>query len=325
MQPIRFNPDMKERVWGGQKLKTVFNKDIPYDHTGESWEIACHDNGQSVAANGPFAGMTLKDILLKNGKKVIGKGFKEGDKFPLLLKFIDAKDDLSVQVHPDDAYAGANEQGELGKSEAWVVLEAEPGASLIVGLKEGTTKEAFSKALEAGNLAAVLNRLEVAPGDVIDIPSGLIHAIGTGVLLAEIQQNSDTTYRVYDWNRVGLDGKSRELHIDKSLDVIDFEGRHATGKTEGTTTQGEGYTHTHYVTNDYFALERVDVHRRYKTERKSDFEIYSVLTGGGQITGDFAPIEIKKGDSLIVPYETAEYCFEGEMALLKAYVAKAID
>ena len=222
MEPIIFAPDYKERVWGGEKLKTVYGKEIPFEHTGESWEIACHDHGQSVAVNGTFKGMTLKDILLSAGQEVIGKGFDQGDKFPLLIKLIDAKDDLSVQVHPDDAYAHVHENGELGKSEAWVILEAEEGASLVIGLKEGTTKKAFEDALKAGELEKVLNRLPVKSGDVVDIPAGLLHAIGSGIMLAEVQQNSDTTYRVYDWNRVGLDGKSRELHVEKSLETIDF-------------------------------------------------------------------------------------------------------
>jgi len=320
MQPIIFTPDMKERVWGGQKLRTVFGKDIPYEHTGESWEIACHDNGQSVAANGPFEGKTLRDILIEDGPSVIGKTFAQGDKFPLLIKLIDAKDDLSVQVHPDDAYAAVNENGELGKSEAWVVLEADPGASLVIGLKEGTTKASFKEALEAGKLETVLNQLEVKPGDVIDIPAGLLHAIGTGILLAEVQQNSDTTYRVYDWNRVGLDGKSRELHVDKSLETIDFEGLHSTKTTVGTVTSGEGYTHTHYVTNDYFALERVDVATTYTDDRQNDFEIFIVLEGEGVLEGDFEGLKVKKGDSLIIPYGTKAYTFEGSMGLLKTYV-----
>ena len=322
MQPIIFKPDFKERVWGGRKLETVFGKEIPYEHTGESWEIACHDNGQSVAANGPFQGKTMKEILMENGKDLIGIPFSQEDKFPLLIKLIDAKDDLSVQVHPDDAYAAVNENGELGKSEAWVVLEAEEGASLVIGLKEGTTKETFEEALEAGRLEEVLNRLPVKAGDVIDIPAGLLHAIGTGILLAEVQQNSDTTYRVYDWNRVGLDGKGRELHVEKSLATIDFEGIHSTECTRGETTEYEGYSHTRYISNQYFSLEALEVKKTYSALRENDFEIYIILQGQGLLTGDFDSLTLKSGDSLIIPNATEAYTFEGEMKLLKTYVPK---
>jgi len=320
MEPLVFKPDFKERVWGGQKLKTVYGKEIPFEHTGESWEIACHHNGQSRVARGIYKGLTLQDLLLKHGEAVIGRSFGQGDKFPLLLKIIDAKADLSVQVHPDDAYAGVNENGELGKSEAWVVLEADPGAKLVVGLVEGTTKESFSKALEEGRVATVLNQLEVEAGDVVDIPAGLVHAIGKGILLAEIQQNSDTTYRVYDWDRVGLDGKSRELHIEKSLDTIDFDGIHSTQCTLGRRQGHEGYTHTQYISNTYFALESIEVVDVYEASRENDFEIYLVLEGGGQLKGDFDPITLKLGDSLIIPNATKAYRFQGEMKLLKTYV-----
>ncbi len=322
MEPIVFIPEFKERVWGGQKLAGVYGKDIPYDHTGESWEIACHDNGVSIAANGEFKGKSLKDILLEAGDKIIGKAFGEEDKFPLLLKLIDAKDDLSVQVHPDDVYAKVNENGELGKSEAWLVLAAEPDARLIVGLKDGVTKEAFQSALDNGQLKDVMNELKVTPGDVIDIPAGLIHAIGSGIMLAEIQQNSDTTYRVYDWDRVGLDGKGRELHVDKSLATIDFEGRHSKEPVKGNVSQFDGYTKTDYVKNTYFGLEKIDVRSAYTDTRAYDFEIYMVLDGEGHIEGSFDAISLKKGDSLIIPYSMDAYTFKGEMTLMKSYVPK---
>ncbi len=320
MGPILFIPDYKERVWGGQKLKTVFGKDIPYEYTGESWEIACHDNGQSVAANGPFKGMTLQDILLQDGPAVIGKTFLEGDKFPLLIKLIDAKSDLSVQVHPDDAYAAANENGELGKSEAWVIIEADPGARVVAGLKEGTTKAGFKKALVDNNLESVLNQLEVKPGDVISIPAGLLHAIGTGIVLAEVQQNADTTYRVYDWQRVGLDGKSRELHIEKSLETIDFAGVHSTETAPAVVTKEDGTTHNLYVENDYFSLEIIEVEKWFERDRVAAFEIYIVLEGEGLVKGDFESIAVKKGDSLIIPNSVSRYMFDGTMTLLKTYV-----
>lgn len=320
MGPLVFTPDYKELVWGGEKLRTVYGKNIPSDHTGESWEIACRDNGQSIVANGQFKGLTLEELLLKHGKEVIGKAYVEGDKFPLLLKIIDAKADLSVQVHPDDAYSAINENGELGKTEAWVVLDAEPGAKLVIGLVAGTTKASFIKALDEGRLTSILNQIEIKTGDVIDIPAGLVHAIGTGVLLAEIQQNSDTTYRVYDWDRVGLDGKGRDLHIAQALDTIDFEGVHSTECIPGTTVEEDGYSHTKYISNIYFALERLGVQKAYASTRDYNFEMYMVVEGGGILKGDFDEIHLKKGDSLIIPNAVERYTFQGEMQLLKSYV-----
>ncbi len=320
MEPIIFNPDYKELVWGGTKLRTLFNKPIPYENTGESWEIASHKNGHSVVKDGRFKGLTLRELLVQHGDVVVGKKYGDRDKFPLLVKLIDAKADLSVQVHPDDLYAGLHEDGELGKSEAWLVLDVEPGGRLVIGLAEGVTKEKFREAVKNNTIESCLNQLQVKAGDVINIPAGLLHAIGSGVLLAEIQQNSDTTYRVYDWNRVGLDGKSRELHVAKSLDTIDFEDKHSTKPTKGSTVKFEGYGHTCYIINQYFSFETIDVASVYSDSREEAFEIFMVLDGDGVLKGKFGEVKVAKGDSLLIPITMNTYSFEGTMKLLKTYV-----
>jgi mannose-6-phosphate isomerase len=325
MGPILFKPDFKERVWGGQKLKTVYGKEIPYTHTGESWEVACHENGQSIVANGPYEGYTLEELLLEKGEELVGKPYHKGDKFPLLIKIIDAKEDLSVQVHPDDAYAFINEKGELGKSEAWVILEADEGAKLIAGLKKGTTKELFVRALESGDLESVMNQVEVKLGDVINIPAGLIHAIGTGILLAEVQQNSDTTYRVYDWNRVGLDGMGRELHIEQSIETIDFDEKHSTECVQGCKVIRDDVQHNYYILNQYFALETIQIVSYYEQAKGNSFEIYMILEGSGHLMTNQGSLEVNKGDSLMIPADMRNYKFEGAMKVLKTYVPEEVE
>jgi len=285
MGPLLFEPDLKERIWGGEKLKNLYGKKTPF---------------------GPFKGLTLCELLQTHSPQILGEGYEQGNKFPLLIKIIDAKEDLSVQVHPDDAYAYRIENGELGKSEAWVVMEAEEDARLIIGLKKGTTQEDFIKALGTNQLEKVLNEIVVKPGDVFNIPAGLIHAIGKGILLAEVQQNSDTTYRVYDWNRIGLDGQSRDLHVDKSKETIDFLDTYSTLPIHGAKVMRVNAKHTHYILNQYFA-------------------IYMVLEGSGQLEGEHESIEVKKGDSLLIPATCREYTFCGKIKLLKTYVPKSVE
>lgn len=319
--PFIFTPDFKERVWGGKKLQTFFNKDIPYEHTGESWEVASHDNGQSIICNGELKGMTLNEVINKYPIEIIGHTLESNYKFPLLIKLIDAKEKLSVQVHPDDNYAKKVEHGELGKSEAWYVLEADEGAKLIAGLKDEVDKATFVKALENNNLETVLNEVRVQKGDVIDIPAGFVHAIGGGILLAEVQQNSDTTYRVYDWNRVGLDGNKRELHVDKSLDVIDFEGKHSKSLVSGISIEKDGYIHKCYISNEYFSLEKITVLEKYAQDNKPNrFEVFICIDGHGIVQYKGIQYSIKKGDSMMIPAHIKQFNIQGKVELLKTYV-----
>ncbi|PKM94800.1 MAG: mannose-6-phosphate isomerase [Firmicutes bacterium HGW-Firmicutes-1] len=321
MYLLLLEPDYKERVWGGQKLNTFLKKEIPFTHTGESWEVACHENGNSIIRNGSLKGMTLKAAIDTYGEELIGNTINKGKKFPLLLKYIDAKDLLSVQVHPDDEYAFVNENGELGKNEAWYILDAEIGSKLYVGLKEGVTKKIFVEAFQQNCLETVLNELEVKKGDVINIPAGLIHAIGTGILLAEVQQNSDTTYRVYDWGRVGLDGEMRELHIEKSLEVIDFEGLHSKSVVEGTKQVEEGYEMTYYIKNKYFSLDKISVSKSYNVLKPSKhFELFMCVEGNAKISCNEGAIDVVHGDSFMVPASIEEYTITGSGAFIRAYV-----
>ncbi|MEM7347125.1 MAG: type I phosphomannose isomerase catalytic subunit, partial [Chloroflexota bacterium] len=223
--PLLFTPVFRDYIWGGRNLETKFGRTIPPGLVAESWEISGHPSSPTTVENGPFAGKTLPDLLTLLQEELVGhraKPMLARGKFPLLIKLLDANQPLSVQVHPEDSYAQVHENGELGKTEMWYILHAEPDASLIFGLKPGVTPASFRQAIEAGTLETCLHYLPVKAGDAIFIPAGSVHAIMDGIILAEIQQNSDTTYRVYDWNRVGADGKPRQLHVDRALDVINF-------------------------------------------------------------------------------------------------------
>jgi mannose-6-phosphate isomerase len=217
--PLTFAPVFKDYPWGGRNLATRLGRTLPAGIVAESWEIAAHPNGASVATNGVFAGKTLPQVMELLGEQLVGQANRQAlaaRRFPLLVKLLDANQWLSVQVHPDDSYALVHE-GESGKTEMWIVLHAEPGAELIYGFQRPMTGEEFAQAIRSGRIEELLHRVPMTAGDVIFVPAGAIHALGPGLIVAEIQQNSDTTYRIYDW------GRPRPLHIEKALDVLDFE------------------------------------------------------------------------------------------------------
>ncbi len=218
--PLSFQPVFKDYIWGGRNLETRLGRELPPGAVAESWEIAAHPNGQTTVANGPLAGCTLAQLQQRWGERLLGSA-ADSDSFPLLIKLLDANRWLSVQVHPDDAYARKH-AGELGKTELWIILHAEPGAEIIYGLRAGVDRQSLTQAAEAGAVDSVLHRIPVHTGDAVYVPAGTVHALGPGAIVAEIQQNSDTTYRLYDWGRAGADGQSRPLHVQQALDVIDW-------------------------------------------------------------------------------------------------------
>jgi len=221
MEPLTFSPIYMQRVWGGRSLETVYRRTLPDDAPyGESWEISDRENEQSVVVDGPFAGKTLHELWTSQRETIFGEGLPPSERFPLLIKVLDARDDLSIQVHPPAHLAPS--LGGDPKTEMWFIANADPGAKLYAGLKKGVTRESFEAALADGSVADVVHAIEPQKGESIFIPSGRLHAIGAGFLIHEIQQNSDTTYRVFDWNRVGLDGHPRELHVEQSMKSIDF-------------------------------------------------------------------------------------------------------
>ena len=222
MYPLRFEPLLKQYLWGGRRLGTVLNKPIgDGDDYAESWEVVDHESGQSVVCNGELAGKTLKELLVEHGPELLGRHHPV-DRFPLLFKFLDANRQLSVQVHPDDAGAARLSPPDLGKTEAWVIMSAEPGSYIYAGLKRGFDRPALEREVARQTTELCLHKVHPQAGDCIFIPAGTVHAIGPGLVVAEIQQASNTTFRLFDWNRVGKDGQSRELHIEQALDAIDY-------------------------------------------------------------------------------------------------------
>jgi mannose-6-phosphate isomerase len=305
--PIRFKEIYKEVVWGGSRLKTLLGKAIPGDKTGESWEISDHGADTSVVAEGAYAGETLRTLREKYPVEILGTALasKYKDCFPLLLKFIDTDDTLSVQVHPDDAYACAHEHGACGKTEAWYIIHAEPGARLIKGLKAGTRKQDFKRLLAEGRVEECLNSFEAVPGDVIPIAAGTLHAIGKGILLAEIQQTSDLTYRVHDWGRMGLDGKPRQMHLEKALDVIHFGVADDCPKVPSRPKVGmQRMAECCQLALDVLTLEGGFYESAPCGER---FEVLCAVEGRGSIVWQDGGLEFKAGTSFLVPAAIGSY------------------
>ncbi len=323
LYPLLFTPVFKDYVWGGRNLKN-FGRDLPPGTVAESWEIAAHPDGMTRVANGPLAGRTLQSLVDEFGLDLIGENSRwalDRGKFPLLVKLLDAHQDLSVQVHPDDAYARANEGNELGKTEMWVVLDAEPDAAIIYGLAEDLTPADFRRVLQAGDVSRVLHRMPVRKGDHICVPAGTLHAILAGTIIAEIQQNSNTTYRVFDWNRTGVDGNPRALHVDKALDVINFD--HIRPKIGQITLLAE---------HEGFRQERLCRHRVFTTERfflasgiefighcnGASLEIWGLLEGAAEIGG----LDLEALTFTLLPASMGEFMVraESDAVLLRTFV-----
>ena len=311
MYPIKFENLYYKKIWGGRDIDD-FRNNLPEGNIGESWDVACHENGMSIALNGEFKGKTLEEIIEKLKEKVVGNKLK-GMKFPLLVKLINSREKLSVQVHPDDEYAKRIENS-LGKTEAWYVVDAKEGAALIVGTKD-CDKETFKKAVENGETEKYLNRIPVKKGDYFLINSGLVHAICEGIIIAEIQQNSDITYRIYDYDR------GRELHIDKALDVINFDLK-AEEQSNTSVEKHEGYDKCVLCNGEYFTIEKYIIENEVKSKSNEDeFFILTCTEGRGIIkTEDGEKTDILKGDSILIPAYLGKYEVKGNLTVLKTFI-----
>ena len=311
MYPIKFENLYYEKMWGGRYFES-FRENLPHGDIGESWDIACHHNGMSIVSNGYLKGKTFEELIKEYGTELLGESF-ENKEFPLLVKLINSKEKLSVQVHPSDEYAKRVENS-LGKTEAWYVVDAKPGASLIVGTKN-CDKAIFEKAIREGKTEEYLNKIEVKKGDCFLINSGLVHAICEGVIIAEIQQSSDITYRIYDY------GRPREIHVEKSMDVIDFNLKpiNASGKKLVSFC---GYEKGILCASEYFTIEKYVVSS--EVSENSDinkFFIFTCVDGKGTIISeDGTKMDILKGDSILIPAKLGKYTIQGELTLLKSYV-----
>jgi len=320
LYPLKFIPVYKQYIWGGRNLIDL-GKKLPEGLVAESWELCCHSDGMSVVSNGIYEGRTLGSLLDEYGSDIIGNTYRERCKdFPLMVKFIDANEKLSVQVHPDDVYAAANE-GESGKNEMWYVVNSKPGASLIYGLCPGVTKDVFRKAISQNSVDKYLNTVKVKPGDFFYIPAGLVHAVGEGILLAEIQQNSNLTYRIYDYNRVDKTGKPRELHIEKALDVIDFYGgQQKKAKKTLTYNVNDSAAVSVLTAGPYFCAEIYDISGMIVQDTGGEkFHIYVFISGSGSINTAAGSFSVEKGDTVLVPSSIGSYSLTGNVKAIKTY------
>ena len=319
LYPLKFQPILKEKIWGGQKLHKILGKDSKAPNVGESWEISDVEGNTSIISNGSLEGVSLKDILDAYQGDLIGaRNYKTfGNKFPLLIKFIDAKEDLSIQLHPNDALA-AERHNSFGKTEMWYVMQADKDANLIVGFNQEMTRKTFLKHLEDKTLTKILNFDTVTTGDAYFIEVGRVHAIGAGVLLAEIQQTSDITYRVYDWERVDDHGNERELHYDLAIDAIDFKMKDdfRISYSDKKNVPNSVVECPYFKTNFLYVTGQLD-----KKNTKDSFFIYICVEGAATISYENVSETIVKGETLLIPAVLKAYQISAKNAkLLEVYV-----
>lgn len=320
LYPLKFNPILKEKIWGGNKLKTILNKSTSNTNVGESWEISTVGKDISIVANGELYGKKLDELIREYKAELLGKKVYQefGDQFPLLLKFIDAKEDLSVQLHPNDELAKKRHDS-FGKTEMWYVVQADVDAKLIVGFNKNTSKEEYQTYLEEGKITKLLNFEDISKGDSYFIKTGKIHAIGRGVLIAEIQQTSDITYRVYDWDRKDDNGNSRELHTDLALDALDYntkdDFRLIYNRKKNTANE---VADCNYFTTNYLKIEQ-QLDRVYNAI--DSFKIYMCVEGTGNIMCNTHSESIGKGETILIPAMFDKIEIKGtELELLEIYI-----
>ena len=303
-EPLFLQSVMQEKIWGGTKLRDEFGYKIPSDKVGEYWAISAHPHGVSTIKNGRFAGMGL-DQLYAEHRELFGNSSEPV--FPLLTKILDANDWLSVQVHPDDHYAMEHE-GELGKTECWYVIAADEGAEIIYG-HNAKSREELRQQIEKKEWDKLLTKVPVKAGDFFYVPSGTMHAIGSGILILETQQSSDTTYRVYDFDRKDDEGNLRELHLEKSIDVLNIG---APANSRPVTVKADDLMSTLLVASDFFAVYKWEVSGKVDLEKTVAYLLVSVLAGRGVLTVDGETYPIAKGDHFILPSDVEEWTFEGK-------------
>ncbi|MBW7884340.1 MAG: mannose-6-phosphate isomerase [Caldilineaceae bacterium] len=321
LYPLTFDPVFKDYPWGGRNLQTVLGRKIPDGIVAESWDIAAHPDGSTAVNTGPLKGKTLPEVQALLGPALVGERSAQAlelGRFPLLIKLLDANRWLSVQVHPDDAY-GLEHEGEFGKTEMWVVLHAAPGAELIYGFQAGMTRERYAQEIGTERSADGLHRVAVKPGDVIFVPAGSIHALGPGIIVAEIQQNSNTTYRIYDW------GRPRPLHLQQALAVLNFDLIEPEPTRPVVMMEDDGFKVEQLVSCPYFETERVTMPAGYEFFGLCDgdtFEIWAVLAGEIVVHSDAEPVTLTAVQWVLLPAELGEFQIEAssDTVLLRVFV-----
>lgn len=317
--PLIFEPILKDRIWGGTKLKTALGKtNLPTETTGESWELSAVDGDVSIVKNGPYAGKSLAELLNKYPQEILGIKVHEkfGTQFPLLFKFLDAREDLSIQVHPNDELA-KKRHNSFGKTEMWYVMQADEGARIIVGFKHKSSPQEYVEHLENKNLIEILNEVKVKKGDVFFLETGTIHAIGAGIVIAEIQQTSDITYRIYDWDRVDAQGKSRELHIEQALNAMNYN----TTDTQKHYSKEENKSNT-MVDCPYFTTNYLPLNGTANIMKDgSSFTVYICTEGEYVFEAGGQTYSFKMGDTILVPASLKVFSLSGNATLLEIYIS----
>jgi len=316
--PLQFRPILKDRIWGGEKLKTVLNKPITSKITGESWEISTVEGDVSVIENGIFKGQSLNDIIAEFPNEILGTAVHNqfGKQFPLLFKYLDAREDLSIQVHPNDKLAKKRHHS-FGKTEMWYIMQADENARIIVGFKEKSTPEAYLQNLENKTLTSILNDITVKSGDVFFLETGTVHAIGAGMVVAEIQQTSDITYRLYDFDRKDANGNTRELHVDLALDAINYNSFETKKEYTKATNSSNSVVDCPYFTTNFIPL---DGNLAIRNDGKS-FKVYMCVEGNFEITMDDFTKTYQKGDTVLIPATVNQFVLVGKASILEIYIS----
>ena len=323
LYPLKFFPIYKNKIWGGNRLKSKLNRDIKEENVGESWEVSTNKDSISIVKNGKYENKKLTELIREFPKELLGENYSSNDKFPLLLKIIDASKKLSVQVHPDDKMAQELANGS-GKTEMWYVLGANKEAKLYIGLKDIKGKNHLREVIEKGQLQNYLNTINVQRGDFFYIPAGTVHAIGGGLMLVEIQQNSNTTFRLYDWNRVDENGESRELHLEDGIKATnlkaDVERYESIYKKETP-----GYKRKVLTISNYFVSEKVTVKNSFQLDH-DNFALITCIENNGLIKYGKNKVEpLKEGESVMIPAGLEDVEVEGKMEFLYMYIPKDVN
>ena len=318
LYPLQFQPILKDRIWGGEKLKTILNKPIVSKITGESWELSTVEGDVSVVANGVLKGKSLMDLIDETPNEILGTAVYKrfGKQFPLLFKYLDAREDLSIQVHPNDKLA-KERHNSFGKTEMWYVTQADADARIIVGFKENSSKEEYLKHLNDKTLVSILDTVKAKPGDVFFLETGTVHAIGAGLVVAEIQQTSDITYRLYDFDRKDAQGNTRELHVDLALDAINYNKVDTQKKYDTKVNTSNTVVDCPYFTTNFIPLEnKLEVSKSGET-----FTVYMCIEGSFEIEYDGFKQTYIKGDTILIPAEINAFILNGKASILEIYIS----
>lgn len=308
--PLLLKPVFKEIVWGGNNLRDMYGFETELNNIAEAWMLCAREDGDNIIVNGDNAGMSFTEYIKANKDKLGTKGAKYGE-FPLLIKFIDAKADLSVQVHPDDEYAKIHENS-YGKTEAWYILDCEEGAELIYGFNKNLTREEFKSSIEDNTFLDYVNKVKVKKGDVFFINAGTLHAIGSGILLAEVQQNCNTTYRVYDYNRM-VNGKPRELHVEKAIDVTDTVPPTRNGDPDSAPVVKGDATEQALCQCEFFKMDTLDVDGNYTIDVTDESFVSLLVLEGSAVIGG---VDVVAGDSIFVEADFGKLEINGKIKVL---------